>query len=159
MELIGEANRDAILRKGPKLLDQPVIQFARPLARQKRDDLVAAIDEFRAIAPSAVRRIGERDAGGIAAVPGVFARRTFCAALSCVKGGSGGRFSFDMMGSGALFQFGSAFLGSPGLPFCAPARFSAPSAASSPCAARRAPRFSAPRPRVRSAARQARFSF
>ncbi len=34
--LIGEPDRDAILAKGPNLLDQAIVEFARPLARAPR---------------------------------------------------------------------------------------------------------------------------
>ena len=40
--LVGEAHRDAVVGEGPELLDQPVVELARPLALQERDDRVAA---------------------------------------------------------------------------------------------------------------------
>src|SRR4029077_19832550 len=40
---IGEAHSDAVLSKGPDLLDQSVVEFALPLARQEGSDRVAAL--------------------------------------------------------------------------------------------------------------------
>ena len=77
---VGEAHRDAVVAKRPDLLDQPVVELALPLARQEGDDGVAALEEFRAVAPAAVERVGERDALGIARVPGVFGH-------ACLLGG------------------------------------------------------------------------
>src|SRR5579859_4853150 len=70
MPLIGEAHRDAILAKRPEFLDQPIIQFPRPLAHQECLDGAAALEKFRAVAPAAVFRIGERHAGGVLRIPG-----------------------------------------------------------------------------------------
>ena len=36
--LVGEAYRDAVVAKRPDFLDQPVVELAAPLARQKRLD-------------------------------------------------------------------------------------------------------------------------
>ena len=69
--LVGEAHRDAVVAERPDLLDQPVVQLLRPLARQERLDRVAALQELGAVSPAAVRRVGERDARRIAGVPGV----------------------------------------------------------------------------------------
>ena len=69
--LIGEAHRHPVLAEPPKLLNQPVLMFCRPFAGEKRDDLLSALKELGAISPSRIRRVGERDARGIAAVPGV----------------------------------------------------------------------------------------
>ena len=35
---IGEANRDAVLVKGPEFLDQPIVELAVPFAGEKRLD-------------------------------------------------------------------------------------------------------------------------
>src|SRR5262249_34303222 len=69
--LVGEAHRDAVLAEGPQLLDQPVVELAIPFARQKFLDRLAALDELGAVAPAAGRRVGERDARGLARVPAV----------------------------------------------------------------------------------------
>src|SRR5690606_22299119 len=54
-----------------QFLDQTVVELATPFAGEERHDLLATDRELRAIAPCAVHGIGQRDALGIAAVPGV----------------------------------------------------------------------------------------
>src|SRR5580658_9537218 len=54
--LVGETHRYTVLAKGPHLLDQPVVQFARPLTHQERLDGLAALQELGAVAPAAIRR-------------------------------------------------------------------------------------------------------
>src|SRR5258705_8893945 len=66
-----EAHGDAVLEKAPELLAQAVVEFLRPLAAQELADPVAPREEFRAVAPLAIRRVGERDAVRIARVPGI----------------------------------------------------------------------------------------
>src|SRR5215475_10588533 len=68
---IGEAHGDAIVGKSPQLLDQSIVELARPFAAQERLDLGAPHREFGAIAPAAVLGIAERDALGVARVPGI----------------------------------------------------------------------------------------
>src|SRR5207302_7564222 len=67
--LIGETHGDAVVAEGPDFLDQAIVELALPLARQKLFDRLAALQQFRAVPPSAVARIGERDTLRIAAVP------------------------------------------------------------------------------------------
>src|SRR5690348_7008202 len=55
--LVGEAHGDALLRERPQLLDQPVIELARPLALQELADLLAADRELRPVAPLRVLRV------------------------------------------------------------------------------------------------------
>jgi hypothetical protein len=74
---VGKAHRDAVVAKRPDLLDQPVVELALPLAGQERNDGVATLEDFRAVSPAAVERVGERDALGIARVPGVFGHARF----------------------------------------------------------------------------------
>src|SRR3954453_13041173 len=69
--LVGEAHGDAPIGERPELLDEPVVQLPGPLARQERDDLVAARHELGAVAPPAVRRVRQRDLAGVAGVPPV----------------------------------------------------------------------------------------
>src|SRR5271169_3984938 len=69
--LIGKTHRNAIVAERPQFLDQAIIEFAVPLARQERHDGVAALQELHAVAPAAVGRIGERHLGRIARVPGI----------------------------------------------------------------------------------------
>src|SRR3984893_894621 len=70
--LICEAHADPVLAEGPDLLDWPVAELPVPLACQKRFDGFAALQEFSAISPAAVGRIGERDAHWIAGIPRIF---------------------------------------------------------------------------------------
>src|SRR4051794_18715690 len=51
---IGKAHRDPVVVERPYLLDQPVIEFAVPFARQERLDCFAPLQEFRAVTPPAV---------------------------------------------------------------------------------------------------------
>jgi hypothetical protein len=46
MPFIGKAYRDAVPAKGPDFLDQAVIEFAGPFARQKGFDGFPALDEL-----------------------------------------------------------------------------------------------------------------
>ena len=85
MPFVGEAHGDAVARERPHLLDEAVVELAPPFAGQERDDRLAAGEDFGAIAPAAVDRVGERDTFGIARIPGVLGP------APAVKGGSGGR--------------------------------------------------------------------
>src|SRR5262249_2822962 len=88
MPLVGKAHGDAVLAECPDFLDQALIEFAAPFARQKCFDGGATLENLRTIAPAAVGRVGERDAGRISRVPGVFGHSYFlCGAL----GGEGGK--------------------------------------------------------------------
>src|SRR5262245_41983193 len=69
--LIGEAYSDPLAGERPEFLDQPVVELGRPFAPEESDDLAATPDEFGPVPPIAVRRVGEGDAFGIAAVPAV----------------------------------------------------------------------------------------
>src|SRR5262249_48144554 len=46
-----EAHRDAVVVKGPEVLDQAVVELLLPFAREKGDNRLAALKYFRAIAP------------------------------------------------------------------------------------------------------------
>lgn len=72
MPLVGEANADLVFVERPQLLDQPIVQLMRPFTLKEGNDLLAADDELRAIAPPALRTIGERNLFGVSRVPGVF---------------------------------------------------------------------------------------
>src|SRR6478672_1630139 len=71
MPFICKAYGDPVLPERPNFLDQPVVEFAIPFARQKRLDFRATVDEFGTVSPDAVGRIGLRHAGRIARVPGI----------------------------------------------------------------------------------------
>src|SRR3546814_12269198 len=83
MPFIGEAHRDVVAGIGPDLLDQAVVHFALPFAFQQGLDGRAARDELGPVAPAAVRRLGARAPGRVAAVPSMFGKqigRTTCRA-------------------------------------------------------------------------------
>src|SRR5438045_8333085 len=67
-----EAHRDAVGLERPEILDQAIIQFPRPFAREERHDGRAALKKFGAVAPAAVLGVGERDTLGVTRIPGVF---------------------------------------------------------------------------------------
>src|SRR5271155_1398042 len=69
--LILKTHRDAIAVERPEILDQAIILLLRPFAREKRDDRRPALKNLGAITPTAVLGIGERDAFGIARIPGI----------------------------------------------------------------------------------------
>src|ERR1700747_763739 len=84
--LVGEAHGDAILGEGPQLLNQAVIEFLAPLARQERDDFLPSVDELRAespVEPSATR-------SGVRGFQLSSAARTFRMAVSLMNGGTRG---------------------------------------------------------------------
>ena len=99
-----EAHRDAVAVERPELLDQAVLQLARPLPPQERDDGRRALEELRAVAPAAVLGIGRGDPFRIAGVPGVLGhshllrralqrewrQRRSCHDVSFMSGGCGG---------------------------------------------------------------------
>src|ERR1700741_3758350 len=72
--LVGKAHGDAIVLKGPQLLDQSVVELAVPLATEKRHDLLSADDELGPVAPAALHAVGERDTLGVARIPAVLGR-------------------------------------------------------------------------------------
>src|SRR5713226_5347937 len=49
---VGKTHANSVIAKGPDLLDQPVVELARPLARQKRLNGIASLQEFGAVAPA-----------------------------------------------------------------------------------------------------------
>src|SRR3954470_10386630 len=59
--LVGEANGNAVFVECPDFLDQPVVLFALPFARQKGFDRRAARDELGTIAPTTLFRVGQGD--------------------------------------------------------------------------------------------------
>src|SRR5258708_4083428 len=68
--LVLKAHRDPVVVERPQLLDQAVLDLARPLSPQKGDDLGAALEELRAVAPAAVLGVRARDPLGVARIPG-----------------------------------------------------------------------------------------
>src|SRR5947209_19542009 len=47
--LVSETHRDAVPGERPHFLDQPVIEFLLPLAREKSDDVLASVDELGSV--------------------------------------------------------------------------------------------------------------
>lgn len=72
MPFIGVAHGDPVLREGPELLDQAVVQLLVPFAFKESLGLGPTMNEFRAVTPLGIRRIGQGDLGGVAAVPAIF---------------------------------------------------------------------------------------
>src|ERR1700731_3375297 len=71
MPFVLETHSDEIAVERPEILDQPVLVFLLPLAREEGDDRGAAFEEFRAIPPPAVFGVGQCHPLGIARIPGV----------------------------------------------------------------------------------------
>src|SRR5215212_6412690 len=72
--LVLEPDRDAVLRKTPEVLLQPIVPLPGPLASQKVPDGLPAREELVAVAPLGVLGVGEGDLLGIAGVPRVLGR-------------------------------------------------------------------------------------
>src|SRR5215471_394698 len=72
MTFIGKTYGDAVLAEGPELLNQAVIEFTVPLSPQECFDFFAALQEFRAVSPPAVRCIGKGDVRRVAGIPTIF---------------------------------------------------------------------------------------
>src|SRR5882757_8393894 len=69
--LVGEANGDAVLMKGPEFLDQPIVELAIPFAGEKRLDRRPPLKELSPVSPPAVFGIGERDSRRVTRVAAV----------------------------------------------------------------------------------------
>jgi len=65
------AHCDAVVRKGPQLLDEPVFVFLVPLAGQEGLRLIPICRELDAVSPARVERVGQGDLRCIARVPAV----------------------------------------------------------------------------------------
>ena len=93
MPFVGKAHGDAVVVMGPEFLDQAVLLLALPLAGEEVADLLAAARELAAVAPLAVGGMASATRSGSRLFQPSSAMRTFCAAVSRVKGGKGGRAS------------------------------------------------------------------
>src|SRR5262249_14472535 len=83
---ICKAHGDPVVAERPHFFNQPIIELAIPFAREKRLNRLAAVNELGAVAPYAVDGIAEGDAGGIAAVPGIFGKaRLLRGGLGCER--------------------------------------------------------------------------
>jgi glutathione synthase/RimK-type ligase-like ATP-grasp enzyme len=77
MPFIGIADRDAVIRKGPQLFNQTIIQLFFPFPRQERLRFLPVGGEFCTVAPLGIQRIGQRNFRRIAAVPAIFCQPDF----------------------------------------------------------------------------------
>ena len=94
MPLVLEAHGDAVVAEGPQVLAQHVVELALPLARQERDDLVAAArGTRRGCATASPRCTPARPAPGRGCSTPSSAACTFWRADASSNGGSGGRAS------------------------------------------------------------------
>src|SRR5262245_54055782 len=69
---ISEAHGDPIVLKRPQFLDQPVLEFPRPFASKKGDNLLPADEEFGPVAPPALIAVGKSHFFRITRIPSVF---------------------------------------------------------------------------------------
>src|SRR5271165_2491314 len=77
VRFVDEAHRDAVLGERPQPLDQSIVEFSCPFAGEKCGDRLAAREEFVAVSPAAVVRVGVGNTRGIARVPCVLRRAHF----------------------------------------------------------------------------------
>ena len=96
---IGKADGDAIGMEGPDFLDQPAVELAVPLSRQKGFDRLSSLQKFGTVAPTTISGVGERDARGIARVPGILGQTRL------LRGGIGGERRELAGGSWAFFLY------------------------------------------------------
>src|SRR5665213_1722483 len=75
--LIGEPHRDAVVGERPKFLDEAILEFSRPLAREKGLNSRSSLHKLRTIAPAAAFRVGKGHFEGIPSVPGVLRHAHF----------------------------------------------------------------------------------
>src|SRR5208337_980981 len=86
VRFVDEAHPDAVLGDRPQLLDQSIIEFSCPFAGEKRGDRLTAREEFVAVSPAAVVRVGVGNSPGIARVPRVLRRAHFLnGGLACER--------------------------------------------------------------------------
>ena len=94
---VGKADGDAVFTESPDFLDQPIVQFERPLAGQKSDDRLAPFEEFGPVPPPAGGRVGQRTLAGSRVFQASSASRTLAMAVAIVNGGRGGGSRFGMI--------------------------------------------------------------
>jgi hypothetical protein len=69
---VAEPHGDPVALECPEFLDQVIVKFLCPFARQKRDDPGPAMDELRPVPPIAVGGVGQRHPFWVAGIPTVF---------------------------------------------------------------------------------------
>jgi hypothetical protein len=75
--LISEPQSDPVVRERPKLVDQPIFQFAVPFTGKKLYDFFTTLKCIDPISPSTVCRIAARYIYRIASIPRIFASADF----------------------------------------------------------------------------------
>src|SRR5580704_3032452 len=77
VRLVGEADSDPAPGESPQLLDEAVIQLPSPFSVEESNDLGAAVQKFRAVAPVTVKAVPACDSLRVARVPVVLDRANF----------------------------------------------------------------------------------
>src|ERR1700730_14864782 len=72
MPFVSEAHGNVVAGAGPQLLEEPIIQLARPFALQECTHLLATYRELGPIPPLGVFRVDLHHPIRVAAVPGIF---------------------------------------------------------------------------------------
>jgi hypothetical protein len=90
MILVTVTNGDAVVGKGPQLLDQTIVKLSFPFSTQEIANFPSAFDKVGSIPPDGVFCVRHFDLVGVLGVPTVFGQGIFCMAVSLVKGGNGG---------------------------------------------------------------------
>src|SRR5579859_3389481 len=98
VKFIGEAHRDAIAAERPDLLDEPIVELARPFAGEQRLDRLAPLNELGAVPPKAIDAVGQCHLGRIAAVPSILREAHLLDRAFAGEGRQGGTGHFDSPG-------------------------------------------------------------
>src|SRR6266550_5438760 len=69
---VGEAHGNAIPGVSPEFFDKPVVQFFRPLALQKLDDLLPSVRKLGAVSPTRVDCVSQGHLFRITRIPSIF---------------------------------------------------------------------------------------
>jgi hypothetical protein len=74
---VSKPHRDSIARKGPKLLDQSVVEFSHPFPPKKLNNRRTPCQKLGPIPPNALGGVSQRDLFRIAEIPGVLSQPHF----------------------------------------------------------------------------------
>src|SRR5262245_42717551 len=77
MTFVSKANGDPVVLKGPQFLDQSIVEFPRPFAPKKGDNLLPADEEFGPVAPPALFAVAKSHFFRITSIPSVFRQTDF----------------------------------------------------------------------------------
>src|SRR5436309_10862173 len=77
MPLVSESYGNTISVEGPKLLDQPVLEFLCPFALEECGDLRSSGQELRTVPPSRVQSIGLGHCLSRTRIPGILRQANF----------------------------------------------------------------------------------